>query len=47
MKEYREYIRVDWPESQEWMDEEEAILDVNEPCCYWVPEDLYNERNKQ
>lgn len=35
------YAYVDWPESQEFMDEDwfpyEAVLDVNESASYFIP----------
>lgn len=35
------YVHVDWPESQELMEEEwfkdEAILDINESSAYFIP----------
>lgn len=37
------YIRVDWPESQEWMDDPEC-WEIEGYCgpTVFVPEELYN-----
>ena len=38
------YVRVDWPESQEWMDNDSCWQ--SEGCwgpSVFVPEELYNE----
>ena len=34
-----QYILVEWPESQKFMDIEGCIL--SEDCSYFVPEDIY------
>ena len=44
------YVRVDWPESQEWMDEAECVVcglpEIDgADCVVFVPEELYNEVN--
>lgn len=37
------YVRVDWPESQEWVDVEGTIVAWDEDYTYvFVPEELYN-----
>lgn len=37
------YIRVDWPESQEWEEIEGTIVAWDEDNTYvFVPEELYN-----
>ena len=45
------YIRVDWPESQEWMDEKydgQVIRASDENTIYvFVPEELYNQVNRE
>lgn len=38
------YIRVDWPESQEWCDVEGTIVAWDEDNTYvFVPEELYKK----
>lgn len=39
------YVRVDWPESQEWMSEEYAdeVEYGMDDCVVFVPEELYNK----
>lgn len=39
------YVRVDWPESQEWMDEqyEDEVEYGADDMVVFVPEELYNE----
>lgn len=40
------YVRVDWPESQEWMDEDEIEYGADD-CVVFVPEELYEHvKNK-
>lgn len=43
------YVRVDWPESQEWMDEayEDEIEYGADDCVVFVPEELYNRVNNK
>ena len=44
------YVRVDWPESQEWMDQKyyDEGVEFSQSCgtTVFVPEDLYNRVNK-
>lgn len=42
------YVRVSWPESQEWMGEDEVIVATSEDNVIYtfVPEELYNNKNK-
>lgn len=39
------YVRVDWPESQKWANEEGVELGANGMHVF-VPEELYNEKSK-
>lgn len=42
------YIRVEWPESQEWVDVEGTIVAWDEDNTYvFVPEELYNQVNSK
>lgn len=44
------YVRVDWPESQEWMWSDDVIVATSEDNVIhtFVPEELYNrEREKR
>ena len=41
------YVRVDWPESQEWMSEEYAdeVEYGADECVVFVPVELYDQVN--
>lgn len=45
------YVRVSWPESQEWMDDKydgQVIQASDEHTIYtFVPEELYNKVNNE
>lgn len=40
----QKYYCIEWPESQEWMDCEEAIL--GDDMCTFVPCELYDEQSQ-
>lgn len=43
---FMKYIRVDWPESQEWYEYPEVVM-ANASLDVFVPEELYNRvKNK-
>lgn len=39
----QKYYLIEWPESQKWMDCEEAIL--GDDMCTFVPCELYDEQS--
>lgn len=43
----KKYVRVDWPESQEWMWSDDVIVATSEDNVIYtfVPEELYNRVN--
>lgn len=39
------YLLIEWPESQEFMDNEECYPCVDLDGAYFVPEEIYNQTN--
>ena len=40
----QKYYRIEWPESQEWMEKEGVIL--GDDMCAFVPCELYDEQSQ-